>query len=264
MGLIHQLSIRAKLFLGFGLVVGLFLLSTIMVFSKLQYTSGIQERLLNVRAPTVKAGLSLSSGINKSLSGLRGYLILGAEPDKADIFIDERKQAWKNIDAALSEMNSFSQNWTVPKNKALLNEINTLIIEFRTAQQEIEDIAHTNQNIPSFELLFTSAAPTAAKTVASLTAMIEDELNQKSNKDRKTLFKGLADSRASFALGLANIRAFLLSGDIKFKQGFNTLWAKNVTQFNTLKEMKILFSSTQQNHWKNYSSLREQFKPYVD
>lgn len=264
MELFGKLTIKTKLFLGFGLVISLFLLTTIVVFTKLEHTSEIQERLLDVRAPTVKAGLSLSSGINQSLSGLRGYLILGGESDKAAIFKDERQQSWQNIDNALSELNRFALNWTVPKNKTLLNEINTLIKEFHTAQQEIEDIAHTSQNIPSYDILLTSAAPMAAKTIASLTAIINDELNQKSDKERQLLLKTLADSRASFALGLANIRAFLLSGDTNFKQNFTNLWAKNVDQFNTLEEMEQLFSSTQRNHWQSYSNLREQFRPYVD
>jgi methyl-accepting chemotaxis protein len=264
MDFVSNLTIRAKLFLGFGLVIALFLVSTIVVFTKLEYTSKIQERLLDVRTPTVKAGLALSGGINQSLSGLRGYLILGGESDKATIFKGERQQGWKSIDKALSEMNRFAENWTVPQNKVLLNEINTLIGEFRTAQQEIEEIAHTSNNIPSFDILLTTAAPKAAETIASLTAIIEDELNQESDKKRTLLLKTLADSRASFALGLANIRAFLLSGDNDFKQNFINLWAKNVTQFNTLEKMQQLFSSTQRNHWQSYSNSREQFRPYVD
>ena len=264
MGFIQGLTIKAKLFFSFGIVIALFILSTIVVFTKLQYTTDVQDRLLNVRAPTVKAGLQLSGGINQSLSGLRGYLILGSEPSKATRFKNERQKAWDNIESALLEMNSFAKNWTVAKNKVLLKEINTLINEFRTAQQEIEDIAHTSKNIPSFNILMTSAAPTAAKTVASLTAIIDDELNQSSSSNRKLMLKTLADSRASFALGLANIRAFLLSGDAKFKQNFTNLWAKNVIQFDALKNMEQMFSATQRKHWQSYSNLREKFKPYVD
>ena len=261
---LSNLTIRTKLFAGFGVVVGVFLLSALFLFKELNNKTEVQERLLNVRTPTVYAGLELSGAINQSLSGLRGYLILGADPEKGQLFKNEREVAWVNIDKALSEMNRFAQNWTVAKNKALLSELKVQVEGFRDAQQSIEDIAHTEENIPSITILLTQAAPLAAKLVTALTGIINDELNQPTTVERKLFLKTLADSRASFALGLANIRAYLLSGDDKFQQSFLNLWAKNDEQFRALQGMTHLLSETQRGYWQQYRAPRADFRAYVE
>lgn len=264
MSVLNNASTRAKLFLGFGLIITISLISTLLVYVQLEKTNNNQNILLDVRAPTVEAGLRLSSGINQSLSGLRGYLILGADLQKADVFKNERNLGWQDIDTAIESLNHFSLNWTVPENIKNLKTMNTLIDEFRVAQQEIEDIAHTSANIPSFDILLNDAAPRAAKTIESLTKLIEAEMNEEVNEERKALLKTLADSRASFALGIANIRAYLLSGDDTFKHNFLNLWDKNQTQFTQLENKSSLFTSNQKADWKAYQTNRAEFRPFVD
>ncbi|KJZ14877.1 hypothetical protein TW85_07235 [Marinomonas sp. S3726] len=257
MQFLNSVATKKKLILGFGLIIAIAVISTSLVYIQLEKTKRNQELLLNVRAPTVEAGLMLTSGINQSLSGLRGYLILGDDPNKADIFKNERQLGWQGIDKALTALNQFSDNWTVAANIEKLKDMNTLIKEFRNAQQQIEDIAHTKDNIPSFDILLNQAAPKAAETIASLTNLIELEMDQASNPQRKALLKTLADSRASFALGLANIRAYLLSGDEKFKTNFLNLWQKNEAQFEILTTKSKLLSSSQSTEWNAYQENRE-------
>ena len=261
--MLSKLTIKKKLFLGFGGVIGIFILSTFAIFYKLDNTAQIQTRLLDLRVPTVQVGLELDSAINQSLSGLRGYLILGADPAKANLFKAERRDAWLKIDASLQQMDTFAKDWTVPNNIRLLNDMKALFKEFRAAQQEIEDIAHTSGNIHSVDVLLTQAAPLASETVGEITSIIEDELNQPASKQRQLLLKTAADSRASFALGLANIRAFLLSGDEAFKQKFLIKWGMNEKQFSILNGMKQHFSPTQESSWDLYGQLRQQFRPLV-
>ncbi|KZM42547.1 hypothetical protein OA92_11610 [Marinomonas sp. SBI22] len=264
MQFLNSVATKKKLILGFGLIIAIAVISTSLVYIQLEKTKRNQELLLNVRAPTVEAGLMLTSGINQSLSGLRGYLILGDDPKKADIFKNERQLGWQDIDKALTALNQFSANWTVAANIEKLKGMNTLIKEFRNAQQQIEDIAHTKDNIPSFDILLNQAAPKAAETIASLTNLIELEMDQASNPQRKALLKTLADSRASFALGLANIRAYLLSGDEKFKTNFLNLWQKNEAQFEILTTKSKLLSNSQITEWNEYQENREYFRPLVD
>lgn len=264
MTLINNASTKSKLILGFGLIIAISLISTLLIYVQLERTKKNQDILLDVRAPTVEAGLKLSSGINQSLSGLRGYLILGADPSKADIFKRERAAGWQDINSALESLNKFSLNWTVPENINKLKTMNTLIDEFRIAQQEIENIAHTSENIPSFNILLTQAAPKAAQTIGSLTGLIESEMNEDSTDARKSLLKNLADSRASFALGIANIRAYLLSGDEAFKANFLSLWEKNSAQFDQLKRQSHQFSSSQAKNWQAYQDNRIEFRPFVE
>lgn len=264
MSLFSQMTIKSKLFLGFGLLIAISVLSSLLVYNQLEKTLQKQKILLDVRYPTVEAGERLSGAISQTLSGLRGYLILGEDPDKANLFKKERAVGWDKLDIALGELNAFSQKWTVPDNITKLNRLKQLVGEFRKSQQEIENIAHTSANIPSFDILLTKAAPRASKTVGSLTALIESEMGNETSYERKLLLKTLADSRASFALGLANIRAYLLSGNDKFKSNYLTLWGKNEAQFKKLDASSALFAFNQKKHWNEYKKQRAEFRPYVD
>jgi methyl-accepting chemotaxis protein len=264
MSLLPQMTIKSKLFLGFGLLIIISILSSIFVYKQLEVTLEKQKLLLDVRYPTVEAGERLSGAISQTLSGLRGYLILGNDPVKANIFKKERAVGWDQLHTALDELNTFSQQWTVPDNITKLDEMKQLINEFQVSQQEIESIAHTSANIPSFDILLTKAAPRASKTVSAITELIEKEMENTSSYERKQLLKMLADSRASFALGLANIRAYLLSGDEKFKAKFLALWDKNEAQFKKLSASNALFAINQKTHWNEYKKQRAEFRPYVD
>lgn len=165
-------------------------------------------------------GVELEKGINRTLAGLRGYMILGADPQKAELFKAERARGWQDIDGAVEQMNEFATHWTDPSNVESLRKMEAFVEQFRNAQQEVEDISHEAENIPAFNLLLTEAAPRALIILTALTEMIEIESTLEATTHRKQFLKLLADSRGSFAIGLANIRAYLLSGDTQFKDNF--------------------------------------------
>ncbi|HFE36971.1 MAG TPA: methyl-accepting chemotaxis protein [Gammaproteobacteria bacterium] len=256
-----KLSVQNKLFLGFGSILLVFLFVSINNYIQIRHTTDIQHRLTELREPTVIADLHLMDGVNLSLAGLRGYMILGKDPAKAEIFKAERQRGWAEIDSSLAKLSDFSKNWTDPGNLKRLQEMKALITQFRQAQQEIEDIAHTDANIPAFNILLTEAAPKAEKILAALTTMIEAENELDATSERKQLLKLLADSRGSFAIGLANIRAYLLSGDTRFRDNYHNRWQVNQARFNAIKGMTKLLSGKQRKAWKSYQRFRSEFSP---
>ncbi len=252
-------TVQSKLLMGFGVVLLTTTAVSIHNFIEVNEISKIEHRLTDVRIPTVMAGMNLTDGLHLSLSGLRGYMILGKNPAAAEKFRAERQLGWDQIDESIAEMTGFSEKWTDPENIKRLDKIKVLAEEFRSAQQEVEDISHTPKNIPSYNILLTHAAPRATDIVAALTTMINEESNQNSSPERKELLKLLADSRGSFAIGLANIRAYLLSGNLNFTDGFTEKWKLNETRYNELKKRESLFTPKQASAWKVYSTTRLEF-----
>ena len=216
-----KLTVKNKLLLGFGAVILLMIAVSINTFHSLSKVEVIETRLLELRFPTVLAGAQLENGLNLSLAGLRGYMILGKDPKKAAAMKKARMAGWKEIDAAMNQMHEFSKSWTNPINIASLKEMQGYVEEFRKAQEEVETIAHTDDEIPAFKTLLTDAAPRAGKILKAISAMIDEEDTLEATPERKKLLKLMADSRGSFAIGLAIIRAYLLSGDSKFRDNFN-------------------------------------------
>jgi len=78
---------------------------------------------------------------------------------------------------------------------------------------------------------------------------------------RKEILGMMADVRGTTGLGLANIRAYLLSGDEKFRKLFEKFWAKNTTRFADLKKNVHLLTDEQKNAFKEFSDARKKFNP---
>ncbi len=259
-----KLSISNKLLLGFGSILLLMLAVSINTYYQIQQSSDIQKKLIELRQPTVSAGMRLKNGINLSLAGLRGYMILGNESGKAAFFKAERSEGWREINSAVADLQNFSKSWTGSQNINLLHEMEQLINEFRSTQQEIEGIAHNANNIPSINILLNDAAPQAKKVISALNTLIEEEAKLPAGANRKALLKLLADSRGSFALSLANIRAYLLSGDRIFQNSFQTQRQLNEERFQQLEEASSLFSPTQTSAWQAYQKSRSAFFSYPE
>jgi methyl-accepting chemotaxis protein len=256
-----KFTVQKKIILGFGAVLGLVVLVTISNFVSMDHIAKDQQRLIEVDLPSVMAGIELADGIHITLAGLRGYMILGDDPLAAKKFKAERQEGWSLIDLSIEHMNSLSKDWTLSNNIEQLNHLKSLLEEFRSAQQEIENISHTPANTPALHLLITEAAPRAEKMLAAISTMIDEESALEATEERKALLKLLADSRGSFAIGLASIRAFLLTGDTQFSRAFEEKWAVNEARFVSLTkpEVTYLFNAQQYQAWNTYKTLRSEF-----
>ena len=255
------LSFRQSLLLGFGVILSLFICTSAYVYYETGKIHSIEERLLDNRLPTVLVAEKLLDGIDLSLAGLRGYMILGADPEKAELFKAERAAGWAKIDDMLSQYETLSANWDDADNLRRLEEMKVIFEEFRQAQQDVEDIAHAPNNIAAIEMLLTEAAPRASLIAAAITAMINEENTLPATPERKALLKLMADSRGSFLGGVASIRAYLLSGDQQFRDTFDRQWAINVERLEQISSQSALLNSVQSSAWQDYRDNHALFAP---
>ncbi len=252
-----NLTITKKLIIGFSsLSILIFIIVSFNIF-EVGRSREITKKVAEIRVPTAESSLSLLNGINRALSALRGWMILGEES-----FRKERALAWKeDLHGPIKRLEQISISWTNPKNRERLAEIKKLLIQFEKAQKEIEDIAQESENIPAFNLLLTEAAPQGEIMGTKITEMIDIELELPANTQRKNLLGKMADVRGTLGLGLANIRAFLLSGDEEFQDKFDTLWEKNTTRFNDLVDDQSLLTPDQKLAFDEFSEARATFDP---
>jgi len=254
-------SIRKKLLSAFTLLLVLMTGVSINSWWQLNNTTLIQQRIMDLRQPSVFNGQVLITGINRSLAGLRAFIILGSDPQKAALFRAERQQGWEEIENSIAALKQLSAQWSNPADQSLVAKLDVLLADFSSAQQEIETIAHQPKNIPSTAMLATTAAPLATKIIHAITELIDAEVRLDASDERKRLLKLLADSRGSFALGLANIRAYLLTGEQHFLDKFRQNWRTNTERLAELANAESLFSVSQQTPWNEYRKLRSQFEP---
>jgi len=220
-------------------------------------TATTVTRITKIRVPTAESSMKMLNGMNQALAALRGWMLLGK-----DKFRDEREKVWsQDIGPAQALMQEKSKTWTNPENIARLERINELLPKFKQAQQEIEAIAQTRGNIPAIKMLFDDAAPQAGIMVKNITAMIDLEATLPATSERKKLLGIMADVRGTIGLSLANIRAYLLSGDEKFKHKYDVLWKKNIRRFADLKKNKDLLGQQQTVAFNALNKARTLFMP---
>lgn len=253
----NNITLGKKLALGFSAVTMILVVAVGTSIWEVKKTTEVTDRLIELRAPTAQSSLMMLNGMNHSLAALRGWIILGK-----DKFKEERAKAWSaEIEPSLEKMRAFSVNWTNPKNIERLRTIETKLEDFRQYQKEIEDIAQTTENTPAMKILLEEAAPQAAILTSNITKMIDAELALKATAERKALLGMMADVRGTTGLALANIRAFLLSGDDKFHKLFEGLWAKNTRRFADLEKSSGLLNAEQARAFDAFRSARELFSP---
>lgn len=253
-----RLSIRAKLLAGFAAVLILVALTAAYLFYNIKDISNIETRLTELRKPTVIAGLKLSNGINVTLAGLRGYMILGGDPEKADKFKKDRAAGWKLMDDSLKELDVLSRSWTDAANIKRLKDIKQTAEEFRQAQKEIEDISHSPENISILSQLSNDARPAANAGTLALNKILQDTASRGGSAQS---LKDLGDSMSSLYRSMESLRAFVQNGTSSYLDSFNAQWQKNQSRYNQLNQL----SSIQNNsNWASYQNSRSNFKEIAD
>ena len=251
-----KLKLRGRLIGGFGLMIALTVCIVVFTLWQVSSISSVGDRIVKLRTPTAAASSGLVNDINASLAALRGYMLTGNAKFKVG-----RAGVWDEIDQISANMDRLSAQWTNPKNVQAWKDMKVTLAEFRAAQAKVEAIAHTIDEQPATKILVTQAAPLASVLVSEITNIITLERDLPATPERKALLGMMADTRGTTARGLASIRAFLLTGDQKFKKSFDVMWKKNIVRFGDLKKNKHLLSPQQLKSFEKFDVARTKFAP---
>ena len=252
-------SLTKQIAFGYALILAVFGVSLVVTILELKEVEATSFQIKDLRSPTARSGLMLLNGVNHSLAALRGWMLIGHDTG-GDKFKIERKHAWtEEITPSIEEMTRLSGNWTNPQNIERLRSIRSDLKQFENYQNDIEKIANTEINREASRILFSEAVPRAQILTNEITTMIEIEKTLEATDKRKDILGILADVRGSIGFSLANIRAFILSGDDKFKLEFEKEWEKNNVSFLALALNKEYLNARQIIAYEKFSIVRSEF-----
>ena len=251
-----NLNIAGRLWLGFAAICLVLVAAVAYTSVTLSSVTEIAQRVTALRAPTANASADLTAQMNGSLAILRGYLLTGNEKQKA-----ERAATWTSIGALSGQMDELAKGFTNAENTQKWTAARELFGKLQAAQDKAEALAFTPDAFPATKILTDDAAPRAKIMTGAITRMIDDEAKQAATPERKALLKNMADVRGSLGPALANIRAFLLSGDPTFKQDYATRWEVVQTALAAVKGQQMLFSGEQQSAFAEFAKTLAEFEP---
>jgi CHASE3 domain sensor protein len=234
---IRNLRVGMKIGLGFALITLVLMGVVLITIQHVKSMENLSKRLVHLRTPTAHASLMMLNGINHSLASLRGWIILGENK-----FKEEREQAWmEQIQPSLDTMKKLSTEWTDLKNVENLKFIENKLAKFKQYQEEIENIAQTEENTPAKKILFAEAEPLEEIIMRNISKTIQLELKMAGSSDRRELLGLMADVEGQTNLSMEKTEEFLLSGDDRFKKAFEESWGLNKQRFSKMKQHSKLF-----------------------
>lgn len=251
-----RLTIGKKLGLGFGIVIVLMIVMATVAYVKVRKMSNTVTDVVDEAFPTKTTCERLRNGVTQQIASLRGYLILGADPVKAKNLKEARATGVTEIGTELKKLSAYSRQWQDAQLRNDAEEIRQVIQEFLEVEQRIEDIAYTPENIPAYDLLRTKGEPLSKEMLGALSVMIDEEATIAPTVERRMLLKILADSRASIAGCMDNVRACMLSGDAEFRRDFEGSWADNQRAYDAAEAGAQQFTPTQRVQWEQYKRRR--------
>jgi methyl-accepting chemotaxis protein len=250
------LNIRGRLIAGFSVLCLLLALVVGMTIIRVRSVEQATDRTVSLRVPTALTASRMVADVYASLASLRGWLLTDNASFKAD-----RSAAWTAIDTDAGELDRLSGQWTDAQNQQDWSRAKPLLQDLRAAQEKAEAVAHTADEQPAVKILATEAAPLSDLILQKVTSMIDDEAKIASTDQRKSLLLGFADLRGSMAMAVSAIRAYLLTGDPKFKSDFERLWAINQQKFDALTKRRPEMESGQQAAFDALAEARAKFAP---
>jgi methyl-accepting chemotaxis protein len=161
------------------------------------------------------------------------------------VFKSARMGVWNAIDQDVKNLDVLAAGWDAPQDQADWAQAKTLLEKLRTVQQQTETVANSALEQPALALLTKDARAPEASITSGLGAMTNEEQTQPSTDERKELLVTLADLRQAFALSMASIRAYAMTGDDKFVTAFNKNWNIGNVRMAKLEKLSPLFTNGQ-------------------
>lgn len=253
-------SIIVRMLIAFGSIILLIALSNSYVYSVIHNIRANFSSISQTSLPLTGANSALRYSLMESISALEEQIITGGIESSRIKAIKHRERTWQEIEKQYDILSQLSVKTGFAQSD--LDHIQSLLNQLKQEQQLISDIANTADNEPALKLLTQEAIPLVTTMIELMTQLIELELEEEADEDRKTLLKLLSDSRSTFGMAISELRAFLLTKSEQNVNSFDQLWLANTDAFVAIiEDYEELFTDEQIPIWEEYLTEREKLAP---
>jgi methyl-accepting chemotaxis protein len=204
-----------------------------------------------------EASLRLINGLNNSSAQLRGWVMLG-EPQ----FKSERAEAWSEwIEPSQASLRKLIDEFGTESQREQFKVVELKLKEVKEYQQQAEDIARTNKNLPAHDLMDNQLAPKANDIVAAINGMIDEEAMLDASVERKQLLYRLATFRGTLYRGMESLQSILATGNDSDRQEYLRSWQDNVKALDQIEASADLLTGSQSQNWARLKSRRSEIEP---
>lgn len=252
-----KLPIARKLTLSFMLVAALYLCASIAVYNIINQVEENANSLLSVDLPTVDASRSLQQSVQASMSSLRAYMLLGSDENLAASLKTELTQTTQYVDQVLPTLQT---NLSHDDFSQVKNQWQALV----ASQNQVAEIAHSEESLPAHALLLNEAAPIAEVALDQLQGLLNDEERNQTGGERKRLIKLYADSYNSLANALSALRDYLFYGRDEYLAKYQELIANHHKSVAEIESKQSLLAGSDTTLWQLFKEMQQLYFPLAD
>jgi len=130
-----KLTLGKKLALGFGVILALMVLSTVLTYVKAGAMKETQDRETTVRMPTISALKDLQRDLNQSQSKGRQAILAGSESARWEAAKKIFDLNWEEVGKDVARLDELSPKWNLQANGERLAEVKKQLPALRQVQE---------------------------------------------------------------------------------------------------------------------------------
>ncbi|MGB2636471.1 MAG: methyl-accepting chemotaxis protein [Candidatus Acidiferrum sp.] len=217
-----KLKIGAKLGVGFGIILILIVVSSVLSYVRLSAIEQKSSYITEVRVPTIEAAGYLQDRLDYTGSKARHAILAGTDATRRAKAQQAFDSGWSAIDQQLTRLNELSPRWTNQANKDHLAKIKEDLPKVRKMQQATMDAAAGNSRdaiVSAGNEYADKVTPFLDETGKSLNDMVQSfseqvktESQQLEAANRQTVWTLIVS--AVLALGVGIVISIFLSRKI--------------------------------------------------
>lgn len=199
------MSIKKKLHVGFGTVLGFMLVVVLVTIISLMLVKSKINDVVEQYQPALTDSIELWERIYRASSAMGFYLLSHEQIHKADY-----EQSLKGINETLVELKSREPIIRDPNSRRLVESIEADVKRFTDFKQRIlEVVEDTNVNIPGSKFAADELNPLSQEILQNLYQMIQSEAEEKANNTRRTILLDIEEIRYRWMNVMSDVRAYL-------------------------------------------------------
>lgn len=203
--LLNQLSIRIKLWLGFGLLLSILLIIALTVLSNLGRVNSSIDEVVNHIQPAVLDAQSLETALSQANTSL-GYYLLSKETQHREAYEQKLLQA----EQLLLRLQGNSLSEDSAEVAALLDSLQQRLEKFKSYREQMITLAEDNiANQPAFGYAAQSVNPHGRAILQLLAQMVMAEQDEEVDDERRELFVLITNVRYAWSNIMTSLRAYL-------------------------------------------------------
>ena len=250
------MSIRKKLFLGFGALVFMTLLVVGIGYLGGERATRKIDRSADLHLPTVLASTRAQADLLRMLSGIRGYLALGEDKYREDF-----QAALDAFRADLAELDRLSADWH-PRNRDRLRDLRAAFADWSPLPDRLFALRDDQlRREPALRILMREAQPLLLHIIRDTHRLIEVQGRREPTQDNMALLMDLTDFQASFYAMIAGLRAYVATHRESFRFEYAANLALSNEQLDKLTRRRTGFTPLQETVFDAILEKRAAFVP---